>query len=76
MTVLSFMAMFFLYVASEVSNPTWIPTHLDPRLGSANAALVASGYWAAFALGRFLVAAAGGRVDSIAGGFWTVSWVS
>jgi MFS transporter, FHS family, glucose/mannose:H+ symporter len=53
--VLLFMVMFFLYVATEASTPAWIPTHLRPQLGAANAALVASGFWTALALGRFLV---------------------
>jgi MFS transporter, FHS family, glucose/mannose:H+ symporter len=50
------MLLFFLYVASEVSTPAWIPTHLTPRLGAANAALVASAFWASLTVGRFLVA--------------------
>lgn len=54
--VATFMLLFFLYVASEVSTPAWIPTHLTPRLGAANAALVASAFWASLTVGRFLVA--------------------
>lgn len=59
--VATFMLVFFLYVASEVSTPAWIPTHLSPRLGEANAALVASAFWAALTLGRFLIAPLAGR---------------
>ena len=62
LAVVSFMAMFFLYVATEASTPAWIPTHLGPRLGTANAALVVSGYWAALTLGRFLVMPLAARV--------------
>lgn len=54
--VAGFMLLFFLYVASEVSTPAWIPTHLSPRLGAANAALVASAFWASLTVGRFLIA--------------------
>lgn len=59
--VATFMLVFFLYVASEVSTPAWIPTHLSPRLGEANAALVASAFWAALTVGRFLIAPLAGR---------------
>ncbi len=50
-----FMLMFFLYVATEIATPAWIPTHLGGRLGAANAALVASAFWAAITVGRFVV---------------------
>jgi len=56
LAVVLFMLVFFLYVAAEVTTPAWIPTHLGPRFGDANAALVASGFWGALTLGRFLVA--------------------
>ncbi len=69
--VLLFMLLFFLYVATEIGTPAWIPTHLAPRLGEANAALVASGFWAALTLGRFLVVPIAGRTrprDLVLGG--------
>ena len=57
-----FMLMFFLYVATEIATPAWIPTHLGPRLGEANAALVASAFWAAITIGRFVVTPLAARV--------------
>ncbi len=62
LAVLLFMVMFFMYVATEIATPAWIPTYLGPRLGEANAALVVSAFWAALTLGRFVVAPFAGRL--------------
>ncbi len=66
-----FMLMLFVYVATEISIPSWIPTHLAPRFGEANAALVASAFWAALTLGRFVIAPVAARIrpgDLVLGG--------
>lgn len=60
--VVVFMLVLFLYVATEVTTPAWIPTHLAPRLGDANAALIASAFWASITLGRFAAAPLAARL--------------
>ncbi len=60
--VAAFALLLATYVAVEANTPAWAPTHLAEPLGLANAALVASTFWAALTVARFLVAALAGRV--------------
>jgi MFS transporter, FHS family, glucose/mannose:H+ symporter len=60
--VAAFALLLATYVAVESNTPAWAPTHLAEPLGLANAALVASAFWAALTVARFLVAAVAGRV--------------
>lgn len=65
-----FMAMYFVYVASEVGVASWEPTHLAPLLGASTAAFATSGYWGALTLGRVLASPLSARVrpaDLVAG---------
>jgi MFS transporter, FHS family, glucose/mannose:H+ symporter len=59
---LLFAAIFFVYVAAEVSTASWAPTHLSDRLGPARAALTASAFWLAMTVGRFVAAAVASRI--------------
>ncbi len=55
--VLLFMAAFVLYVGLEWGIGGWMPSHLESRgLPAATAALLTSGFWLVFALGRLLAA--------------------
>ncbi len=60
--VAAFALLLGTYVAVEAGTPAWAPTHLAQPLGLADAALVASAFWAALTVARFLVAAVAGRV--------------
>ena len=51
---LGFVAIYLLYVASEVGAASWEATHLGPYYGEQKAALFTSFYWAALTLGRFV----------------------
>ena len=57
-----FVAMYFLYVASEVGVGSWEAVHLAPYVGERAAAVHASLYWGALTIGRLLAAPLSARV--------------
>ncbi|MEX2503011.1 MAG: MFS transporter [Trueperaceae bacterium] len=50
-----FVAMYVLYVSTEIGVGSWETVHLAPRLGERDAAFHTSLYWAALTVGRVLV---------------------
>jgi MFS transporter, FHS family, glucose/mannose:H+ symporter len=61
-TLTLFAALFFVYIAVEVSTTAWAPTHVAASVGPARGALAASVFWVAMTAGRFLAAAIAARV--------------
>lgn len=57
-----FSALLLVYVALETGSASWAPTHLGARMAESQAALGSAAFWLAVTAGRFLVAAAAGRV--------------
>jgi MFS transporter, FHS family, glucose/mannose:H+ symporter len=56
-----FAALFFVYVAVEVSTAAWAPTHLAEHVSPAVAAAAVSVFWIAMTIGRFATAAVAAR---------------
>lgn len=49
-----FTLLFAVYVMTEAGAGSWMTTHLTPQLGLRGAAVIASGFWLAFMVGRLV----------------------
>ncbi len=49
-----FTLLFAVYVMTEVGAGSWMTTHLTPQLGVRGAAVIVSGFWLTFMLGRLV----------------------